>query len=157
MGRDADLAGLQAFIREYKDGPDYPVLQDFIASMRPFAPDGAAYDDFVDQWFRQVVVPEYRLADVKKVNDAGGWTVTAKVTNIGTGRMPVEVAAMKGERFGKDGTPSADYKDARAALVLGAAESGEIAIRCGFEPEKIVIDPDARVLQLRRKAAESGF
>lgn len=158
MGRDANLAGLQAFIRQYKDGPDYPVLQDFLASMRPFAPDSTTYDDFARQWFYEVVVPEYRLSDAKKAADpTGGWLTSAKVANIGTGRMPVEIAAVKGERFSKDGGESPEYREARAGLVLGAGETGEVTIHCDFEPEKLVTDPDARVLQLRRKAAEAGF
>lgn len=158
MGRDANLAGLQAFIRQYKDGPDYPVLQDFLASMRPFAPDSTNYDDFARQWFYEVVVPEYRLTDAKKAADpTGGWLASARVANIGTGRMPVEIAAVKGERFTKDGGESPEYREARAGLVLGAGETGEVTIHCDFEPEKLVADPDARVLQLRRKAAEAGF
>jgi hypothetical protein len=35
MGRDACLAGLQDFIGHYSSDPDFPVLQDFVASMRP--------------------------------------------------------------------------------------------------------------------------
>jgi ABC-type Na+ efflux pump permease subunit len=158
MGREADLAGLQNFIRRFKDGPDYPVLQDFVEAMRPFAPDSISYDDFVKQWFFDVVVPEYRLSEAKRTPDpAGGWTVTARLENIGSGRMPVEVAAVRGERFQKDGTPGPDYADARAPLTLGAGESAEVRIPCDFEPQRLVVDPDARVLQLRRKAAESGF
>jgi ABC-2 type transport system permease protein len=158
MGREANLAGLQAFIRQYKDGPDYPVLQDFVAAMRRFAPDSTAYDDFTRQWFYEVVVPEYRLTEAKKSADpAGGWSVSAQVANIGTGRMPVEIAAIKGERFTKDGAGSPDYREARTSLVLGAGEIGAVTLHCDFEPEKLVTDPDARVLQLRRKAAETGF
>ncbi len=39
--------------------------------MRPFAPDSSSYDDFAEQWFLQVVVPEYRLSDAKRVEPAG--------------------------------------------------------------------------------------
>jgi hypothetical protein len=28
-----------------------------------------------------------------------------------------------------------------------------VEIACGFQPEKVVMDPDVQVLQLRRKAA----
>ena len=37
------------------------MLQDFLAAMRPFAADPAAFDAFAHQWFFEVVVPEYRL------------------------------------------------------------------------------------------------
>ena len=48
-------------MRVWGPSPDHPVLQDFIATLRPYAPDAAAYDAFVHQWFHEVVVPEYRL------------------------------------------------------------------------------------------------
>jgi hypothetical protein len=57
MGRDACLSGLQRFIDHYSTDPDHPVLQDFVASMRPFAPDPEAFDAFVETWFFDVVVP----------------------------------------------------------------------------------------------------
>jgi hypothetical protein len=67
--------------------------------------------------------------------------------------MPVAVAATRGERFTEDGKPAKDYKDARSAIVLGAGEERLVRIACPFEPEKVVVDPDVEVLQLRRKAA----
>ena len=62
MGRDRALAGIQAFIKAYHGNPDHPVLQDFLASMRPFAADKTAFDAFTHQWFFEVVVPEYQAA-----------------------------------------------------------------------------------------------
>jgi ABC-2 type transport system permease protein len=168
MGRDADFAGLREFIRTWKDGPDFPVLQDFTAAMRPFAPDTASYDDFVRQWFHEVVVPEYQLTDAKRAPGGAGsgaaaggsapaadslWTATVHVKNIGAGRMPVEIAAEKGDRFAKDGTVVPDYRAARATVTLGVGEETDVAIACGFKPDRITVDPDAMVLQLRRKNA----
>ena len=78
--------------------------------------------------------------------------------NTGTGVMPVEVAAMRGERFAKDGTPASDYREARTTVTLGKGESRNISIiKCRFDPERIVVDPDAKVLQLRRKSALVKF
>jgi ABC-2 type transport system permease protein len=154
LGRERDLAGLRKFIADWGNGPDYPVLQDFTAAMRPFAPDPAAYDDFVKQWFHQVVVPEYRLSDARKVAmpGANSWKVTARVKNAGTGRMAVEVAAARGDRFVKD-KPNPLYHDARQTVTLGAGEERTVEILCAFQPERVLIDPDVKVLQLRRKAA----
>ena len=76
-----------------------------------------------------------------------------KVENAGTGRMPVEVAATRGERFDGKGGISPDYRDARTTVVLGAGESQVVRIRCPFVPERVVVDPDGYVLQLQRKAA----
>ncbi len=161
LGRDRDLAGLRHFIAAWKDNPDHPVLQDFIAAMRPFAADPAAYDDFVRQWFFSVVVPEYQLRDARRRRVAGGgdagaagaWEVSVRVKNAGTGRMPVEVAAVRGKRFDAAGKPEPAYREARTTVVLGAGEERQVSLRCSFEPDTVLVDPDALVLQLRRKAA----
>jgi ABC-2 type transport system permease protein len=158
MGRERMLAGLRHFIELYKDGPDYPVLQDFAREMRPFAPDAAAYDTFVKQWFFEVSVPEYRLAGVQRSEaGAGQWSVTARLRNAGSGAMPVEVAAVAGERFAPDGSGSADYREAKVTVEVGAGEEREVAIACDFKPERLVVDPDALVLQLRRKSAVAAL
>jgi ABC-2 type transport system permease protein len=157
MGREKALAGMQAFIKEYHGKTDHPVLQDFLASMRPFAADAAAFDAFTYQWFFEVVVPEYHLRAHQKTADGENWKVSAKLENIGTGVASVEVAAVRGERFAKDGTPSPDYREARETVTLGKGESRDVVITCGFEPERIIVDPDAKVLQLRRKSAEAKF
>jgi ABC-type transport system involved in multi-copper enzyme maturation permease subunit len=154
MGREPMFAGLRHFIEMYKDGPDYPVLQDFTREMRPFAPDTTAYDAFVKQWFFEVKVPEYRLEGAKRAaGETGQWSVAARLRNTGAGTMPVEVAAVAGERYAKDGSASPDYREARVTVEPGAGEEREVAIACGFKPERLVVDPDALVLQLRRKAA----
>ena len=157
MGRDRALRGIRAFFDAYHANPDHPVLQDFLATLRPYAADPAAFDAFARQWFYEVVVPEYRLADARRARAGAGWTVTARLENVGTGAMPVEVAAVRGARFQADGTPAPDYREARATLVLGAGRSLPVTIRCDFEPRRLVVDPDVKVLQLHRKAAVAEF
>jgi aminopeptidase N len=152
MGRPAMHAGLHAFLQRYMNNEDHPVLQDFLAVMRPFAPDAAAFDAFARQAFFEVVVPEYRLDGSRKARAGAGWEVTVNVRNAGTGRMPVEVAATRGERF-KDGKPVPGWRDARTTVLLGPGEERAVRIACPFEPDKVVVDPDVQVLQLRRKAA----
>ena len=119
MGRDKALAGMRAFIKTYQGNTDHPVLQDFLASMRPFATDPAAFDAFTHQWFYEVVVPEYVLHDAKKTARGESWDVSVRVENAGTGEMPVEIAATRGERFNKDGSASPDYKEAVRRLCWG--------------------------------------
>ena len=154
MGKDAFLAGVQQFFRIYHGNPDHPVIQDFVAVLRPYAPDKAAFDGVVRQWFFATVTPEYHVDEAKKrLVGNGTWEVTAKVENAGTGRMPVEVAALAGERFDGKGRISPDSKDARVTVILGAGEAKEVRIRCAFEPDRLVVDPDAHVLQLQRPAA----
>jgi hypothetical protein len=104
-------------------------------------------------------VPEYRVASASKAADGKGFEVMVTVENVGTGTMPVEIAATAGERWLKADSTDAgfvanpDYKDARGAVTLGAGESKTLTIRCEFNPEKVVVDPDVRVLQLKRKHA----
>jgi hypothetical protein len=157
MGRDRCLEGIRDFFKQYHANPDHPVLQDFLAVMREHAADKAAFDTFTKQWFFQVVVPEYQLDKAARTAAGKGWKATARLTNVGTGRMPVEVAAVKGERFTKDGLPNPDYQEARATLTLGSGASDTVEINAGFRPDKLVVDPDARVLQLRRKEAVAAF
>ncbi len=158
MGRDAFLDGVRDYFRTYHHSEDHPVIQDFVAALRPYAPDLAAYEGFTEPWFFGTDVPEYRVASASKRPvepecDECEWDVEVEVRNAGTGTMPVEVAATLGRRFGRDGTVSPEYKDCRGTLTLGAGESGELQLRCGFEPERIVVDPDVMVLQLQRQAA----
>ncbi len=49
--------------------------------------------------------------------------------------------------------PNAEYREARGAVTLGSGESGTVIIHCAFLPKQVVVDPDVRVLQLRRKQA----
>jgi ABC-type transport system involved in multi-copper enzyme maturation permease subunit len=162
LGRERGLAGYRSFLERYEGNPDHPVLQDFVAHMRDLAPDPAAFDAFARQWFFEVVVPEYELADARKEALAdGSWRATARLRNRGTGRIPVEVAAARGERFpGEEagavpGATGADHREARTTVVLGAGEEAGLEILCDFEPEELVVDPDALVLQLERKKARA--
>ncbi len=157
LGRDRALAGIQAFLKSYHGNIDHPVLQDFLASMRPFAADPAAFDAFTHQWFFEVVVPEYRLHEPKKTARGQEWEAAVRLENAGSGVMPVEVAAARGERFAKDGTPNPEYREARASVTIGKGESRDVAIHCPFEPERLIVDPDAKVLQLRRNSAVVKF
>ncbi|MXX34874.1 MAG: hypothetical protein F4107_08205 [Gemmatimonadetes bacterium] len=163
MGRENLLSGLRAFIEEYKAGPDYPVIQDMLAVLRDFAPDTAAFDAFAEQWFFGSVLPEYRFSDVTKVQDEDEWVVRGTLENVGTGRMRVQVGAVAGERWSHEvedagrSVVAGGYRDARTEVVLGAGESAGFEIRAAFEPERVVVDPDVMVLQLRRRDAAFEF
>jgi hypothetical protein len=169
---------------------DHPALQDIVAAMRPYAADPVPYDAFVKQWFEDKAMPEYRLANASKRKNGAGYDVTAVVKNVGTGTMPVTIAATAGERWkraapkaatgpgtaqaaplddkasgalgdaakamsGSGGSSEQDprYREARSTVTLGAGESRTVTIHCDFPPEKLVVDPDVQVLQLRRKQA----
>nr|WP_255672033.1 M1 family aminopeptidase [Corallococcus sp. AS-1-6] len=151
MGRDAMHAGLQAFLKQSMNNADHPVLQDFIAVMRPFAPSPDAFDRFTRQAFFEVVVPEYRVSDARVTKERGQWVTTATVTNVGTGRMPVEVTVTKA---GESAVP-AEAAEAETRVEPGAGESVRVTLRSAFPPERLLVDPDVRVLQLRREQAQA--
>jgi len=175
MGREAMFEGLHAFIDQHQTSRDFPVLQDFLRHMRPYAPDPEAFDAFADQWFHDVVVPEYRFSEVEKTEDGDGHLVTATLENRGTGTLPLVVEVSRGERdpdpssgAGEadadladdeegDVSPAADptevYQAARTTVTLGPGESTRIEIRSDFEPERLIVDPDVMVLMLEREAA----
>jgi aminopeptidase N len=169
MGREANLVGLRDFIGRYHGNPDHPVIQDFTRVMREHAADPAAYDAFVQQWYYEVVLPSYRVHDATKRGSGTSWTVTATVENAGTGRMPVDVAVVAGERWpdadGKGTKPARDapaagpsakpWHEARTTVVLGAGEKAAVTIETAFEPERVLLDPDAKVLMLKREKAEA--
>ena len=106
IGRENLLAGLRAFIAKYNPDPDFPVLQDMLAVLRGFAPDTAALDAFADQWFFDVVAPEYRVTDASREQIGDEWVVRGTLENVGTGRMAVDVATVAGERWPDDGEGS---------------------------------------------------
>ncbi len=122
-------------------------------TLRPHAPDPERFDRLVGQWLFSVVVPEFRLGSPQLAGSDGRWTVRARLENAGSGEVEVEVAAVAGERWTADGEPAGDYRDARVVVALGAGESRELVIEAPFAPERLVVDPDVHLLQLRRKAA----
>ena len=172
MGRDAMLDGLKDFIRTYQDGPDYPLLQDLVVLMRRHAKDLPAYDAFTRQWFEQVVLPEFKLWDLKVTKPAEGqWVVEGTLENAGTGTVSVEVAALGAEPVKDADAVREKLKDdpealrralalikppnARTTISIGAGERKPFRITCPFEPLKAQVDPDVHLLQVRRKLAES--
>jgi len=170
MGEESALTGMQTFIERYKNGPDYPVLQDFQVVMREFAPDTDAYDRFIQQWFYEVVIPEYVIHDAavdtlsqQDVNTGEGrsaqtYMVTVTVENTGTGSMPVCIAAARNPRYdGDEPQQRNDYRDARTVIDLEPGKQKTVRIRCPFEPDRVVIDPDVKVLQMHRQLAQHHF
>jgi hypothetical protein len=153
MGRDNSLAAQREYLEANRDSRDHPLLQDYLAVMRRHAPDTTAFDAYVKQWFYGVVTPQYQIVDPEVKREGSGWMVRATIKNVGTGVMPIEVAAARGVRFphGKAGAEA--YRDARATVTLAAGEQKTVEIPCAFAPERVLVDPDVRVLMLERKKA----
>jgi ABC-type transport system involved in multi-copper enzyme maturation permease subunit len=204
LGRERGMQGYREFLARFTTNRDHPVLEDFLLVMREFAADPAAFDAFARQWFHEVVVPEYEILDAVRgapvVADTGRqmWTTRLRVRNKGTGRMPLQIAVTRGERFPKEpepvdepateaqpapqlpdsgvvlaaaqrgpqetadaaqpaarahAKPSEPYRESRALIELGAGEEQELVLTSEFEPQQVIVDPDALVLQLNRKHA----
>lgn len=157
MGRANALRGMKDFIARFRGTEDHAALQDLTAHLRSYAPDSASYDEFVRQWFDTVSTLEYSVssANTRRVGDE--WETVAVVTNGGTARMPIDVGVVRGERFPEDTTkaPKVAYAQSLTRLTLAGGDSAAVTIRSPFEPEKVVVDPDVRVLMLRRALAEA--
>jgi ABC-type Na+ efflux pump permease subunit len=153
MGRENSLAAQREYLEAYRDARDHPLLQDYLAVMRRHAPDTTAFDAYVKQWFYAVVTPQYQILDPEVKRAGSGWTVHATIKNVGTGVMPIEVAAARGERFPHGKTKSEAYRDARTTVTLAAGAQQSVEIPCAFAPERVLVDPDVRVLMLERKKA----
>ena len=161
LGPDRAAAAYRNFFDTWRDSRDHPALQDFVAAMRPYAPDSVAYDAFIKEWFEDKVVPQYTVARATRREVGQAYEVTATVTNIGTGTMPVEVAVTTGERWKKPEKGTSEqaystdpnYKEVRDSVRLAAGESRTLTMHCEFKPDQVVVDPDIRILQLKRKQA----
>ncbi len=157
MGRDDCLLGLQSFVAKYsKKTDDYPVIQDFVSHMRPFAKNQESFDAFVNQWIFDKVVPEYKFGNVEKVADGEKWIVKGTVKNVGTGTTQLEICASTNDRW-IENESNPDYKNARTTVTLGAGETKPFEIVCPFNPGQVIVDPDFLILQLNRKLAAHNF
>lgn len=155
MGAEACHAGLAEIVKTYYGNTDHPALQDFLTILRKHAADPQAFDAFVQQWFFQTVLPEYRISEAKRTQRADGlWDVSFRIHNAGTGRMPLIVAVTGATA---DETPGAKAKELRAACTLASGESKVLHLTSSFKPELLVPDPDVKVMQLRRNVASAKF
>ena len=143
LGREATLKGLRSFIARFERSRDHPALQDLIEELRPLAGSNAAYDAFVDQWFQDVVLPEFQIRDARVERGAGGWTVTATIANVGGGTMSVDVAAIAGDT------------EARTSVTVPSGAEAVAVWAAPFEPEILRIDPGVNVLQFHRDRAQA--
>ena len=142
LGRDRMLAGLRELIGHHVRSRDHATPQDLIAVLRAQAEDPAAYQAFVDQWLDGVVLPEFELSAATVERTADGWRAAATITQLGTGTVEVELAAQRGEQV-----------TGRTTVRLAPGASERVAWDLATQPERIVVDPDALVLQLNRDRA----
>jgi len=157
MGEEAMLAGLRGFVEKWRDGVetpdglDFPLIEDLLESLRPHAPDAAAFDDFVGRWITGRDLPDLEVRDAQVEKTAEGYRVTGQLANIGTGRAEVRVRVEGKKPDDKEAKrPASDAVVAVAADALGAFD-----IATDFAPERIVVDPDVDLLFAGRKRTET--
>lgn len=153
LGRDRMLRGLKAFVDDHVRRGVQATPQSLLEALGAHAGDPDAFQSFVDQWMRDVVLPEYQLSDASMTRGQDGWRVEVTVMNAGTGTASVALAASRGVRFADPDEDTSAYVEQRQVARLGAGESVRLTWTLDFRPERIVVDPDAMVLQFNRERA----
>jgi hypothetical protein len=157
MGEEPLLAGLRDFIVTWRDGVatddglDFPLVEDLLASLRPRAPDAAAFDDFVGRWIIGKDLPELVVREAAVEQAGDGYRVTGELANVGTGRAEVRVR-VEGRKPDIKGEPS---PVADAIVPVSAEAAGRFEIAADFVPERIVVDPEVELLFTGRKRCET--
>ncbi len=159
MGEDAMLAGMKDFVAKWRqgvetpEGLDFPLIEDLIESLRPHAPDLAKFDAYVNQWIYGKALPEFEVSDSAVLSVNESYSVSARLSNIGTGEADVRVrvvgaASKSGEK---------DEKPPHEDLIVRVApdKPAEIKISTSFKPVKLIIDPEVEILFAGRKRTET--
>ncbi|MBL9120058.1 MAG: hypothetical protein JNL80_09110 [Phycisphaerae bacterium] len=146
MGEERMLAGLRDFIGRFKDGPDFPVVEDFVAVLRNHAEDTERYDRFVAQWVTGTVAPQFEFENVSSEKRDNEYVVTGTVKNVGTGSVELDVAALL-----EKGKP--DGERVVTTVHLDPGGSAAFTLVATFNPSEVAVDPDVKVLQIGRKRA----
>ncbi len=100
---------------------------------------------FFQQWFYQVVVPDYRIVSASSVAEGSGYRTTATVRNAGTGTMPVEVG------FVQDNNAVVTGK-----VTVGTREEKTVTVTTERRVTKVIADPGRWLLQSNYKNDEGA-
>lgn len=100
---------------------------------------------FFQQWFYQVVVPDYQIVSASSVAEGSGYRTTATVRNAGTGTMPVEVG------FVQDNNQIAIGK-----VTVGSREEKTVTVTTERRVTKVIADPGRWLLQSNYKNDEGA-
>lgn len=150
LGDAATLGALAAFAERARADAIGGTLEDFLEEALERSVDRAVDRHLVEQWFAGRVLPELRLEEVR-VRPAGGeWLVSARLENVGSGMVDVAVAAVGSAPSGAGAEPLTALRTARA-VAPGAPR--RLEWRIPFRPERLVVDPEVRLLQLHRARA----
>jgi hypothetical protein len=98
------------------------------------------FDAWVDEWLAGTALPELRLEALRLEAEGAGYRLRGQLTNSGSGSGRIELAALSSE----------PGEGARIDLPIAPGQPVPIDWRLPFRPERIVLDPDARLVQLHR-------
>lgn len=165
MGRERMLAGLRKFILQFKNGPDFPLIEDLVESLRPHAPNAEKFDHFASQWLLGKALPEFGLGAVRhEVDGSGKHLTTGTITNTGTGTVEVEVALVPpADDPSKKETEELETADkprepgSIQTVTVGPGQTVYWKLTSAFKPAEVIVDPDVKVLQMARKLAKAAI
>ncbi len=92
IGRENLIKALRTFIEEFAFQYDHPTIHDLLGHIRAQA--GPEHEDFLRQWFYEVVLPKPEVTSASSAKKGDGWITSALIKNAGTGtiQLAVEVA-----------------------------------------------------------------
>ena len=134
LGDEVFKKGLAAYFTAFRGRAAR--VSDFQATMEQTT--GQSLGWFFDQWIEEKVLPDYTVTQVKTAPTAEGtFQTTATVRNLGTGRMPVEVAfVMEGD------TQVQKVEISSGGEVTVAATTPKPVTQVEVDPKKWMIQKD---------------
>lgn len=100
---------------------------------------------FFQQWFNQVVVPDYQIVAAAGTAEGSGYRTTATVRNAGIGTMPVEV-----------GFVQENNEIVTAKVTVGTREEKTVTVTTERRVTRVIADPGRWLLQSNYKNDEAA-
>lgn len=156
VGRERMLRALESFVARWRDLEEpesglrhptpsrgHPTVRDLLDELRAVHA-GEPLDWFYSTWFDSVAVPDMALDSEPVLSEADGtWSVEFTATNLGPGRLPVQVEALRGEwRPDRQGAldPSSFEHGQPLRLWLEPGRSARGVVSARFRPTTLVVD-----------------
>lgn len=143
LGRESMLRALRTLTAEHLRTGVPVTPSRFLATVAVEARDTAAVRRLVAGWLAGTALPEYHLRDARLTPTDSGWTLQVTLRNAGTGATVVELLAV------------GNGDDRRVRREVFVEDGGEVRVvwPLPWRPARLVVDPDAHVLQQNRERA----
>ncbi|MBK8004268.1 MAG: hypothetical protein IPK12_10115 [Gemmatimonadetes bacterium] len=144
VGREGMLRALRDLTARHLQSGEPLTTSRFLAAVRREAPEPGELERFVEEWLEGTALPEYQLEAASLAATAGGgWNLAVTVHNAGTGATRVQLLATGAG--GGDGV--------RREVYVAGGGSVRVTWALPWRPLRLVVDPDADVLQQNRERA----